>query len=182
MVVDRSEAFAWREPSPFNFEAQRAIAAASQALPKRPAVRKRSPVAPLPPLVSPGFWERPIGTPDFLTAEHLADLLADPEDQRAAYLAARDAEHDAEGALSGEFRPEPIRQRWVERTRKRHSCDRCRGDIEPTERARVDTVKGPEGLLSVYICEWCEHPQRGEPTAADRNGRKLWQETRSDAR
>lgn len=95
--------------------------------------------------------------------------LTEAESDRAAWLDYCDADAAIE-------RPAPIRQRWVQRTRKPHFCDRCKGDIYPTDRARVDTLKGPAGLVSVYVCETCTAPTKGDATAADRNGTKLYDE------
>ncbi|MEE8509188.1 MAG: hypothetical protein V3T07_09010 [Myxococcota bacterium] len=92
------------------------------------------------------------------------------------------ADSDAAGrAFEAELRldwPEPIASRFVARTRIRHSCDRCHGDIEPTEPARVDTIRDERGRIArVYICDECQHPTPGGTTNADRNGCKLWEES-----
>jgi hypothetical protein len=117
-------------------------------------------------------------------AVELAGLDLDPAHPDDSEFDLDQAENQAAGQLDqAELLadwPTPISTRWVERTAKRHSCDRCHGDIEPAEPARVDTIKNDRGrIASVYICGECEHPSRGGTTNADRNGCKLWEESGS---
>jgi hypothetical protein len=153
-MIDPDRPLCW-EPNPFNFAEALDLRAIERSRPRRPI--------PCPEWPEPRL---PIGTCDFLTDSELAELLADPEDQRAAELAWLDAE-------LAETWPVPIRSRWVQKTRTPHYCDRCHGDLRPGDRARVDTIKTDRGIRSVYICEACESPKPGECTAADTCGTQL---------
>jgi hypothetical protein len=104
-----------------------------------------------------------------LESEALAEEQA--LDEIEAYHAQLDAEQRATVGYV-------VSERWIEKPRLSHYCDRCRGDIDLGERHLSQRMSGPEGQHTVRVCDHCASPKgSGGENNAERNGTKLYDES-----